>query len=585
MADSGSFNTSGYDGRYLRFEWSVKSQSVSANTTTINWSLKGAGGSTSSWYMAGNFKVVIDGSVVYSSSSRIQLYNGTTVASGTFMMTHSSNGSRSFSASAEAGIYYFAVNCSGSESWSLPTIPRAATISSATSFYDTDNPTIKYSNPAGSSVSSLQACISLTGSTDNIAYRDISKTGSSYTFNLTEAERNILRAATPNNNQISVRFYVKTVIGGQTYTNYTTTVMTIKNANPTFSAAYLDSNSTTSTITGNDQQIIQSQSILQVNITNATALKSATLSTVKCVINGTTYNGNLSGSSYTFNIGTLNISSNTTAAITVTDSRGNSTSQNLSIIIVPWSLPTAIITTERHNNYYSDTDITVDGDYASVNGKNTLTIQLRYKQASDSTYQSWVAMQDNVMQTFTFDNNYAWDVQVKLTDKFGSTTYNLQVSRGLPTIYFDRLLSSVGINCFPKDDDSLEVNGTNILKAILFESGDTLSITNAQAAGMVTSAKQTLRFTVVVPKSLANVTNITVSTLKLNVRHADGGYTLTNAFVSGGYNILTDSNLTVTTSKAADNMITFNIATSQTFNGTNNSTQTVSIESMVLSFS
>lgn len=52
-------------------------------------------------------------------------FNGTTVASGSFTISHNSDGSKSFSASAEEGIYTFAVNCSGSGSWSLPTIARA----------------------------------------------------------------------------------------------------------------------------------------------------------------------------------------------------------------------------------------------------------------------------------------------------------------------------------------------------------------------------------------------------------------------------------------------------------------------------
>ena len=187
MASSGSFSTSGYDGRYLVFSWSISSQSIANNTTTIQWSLKGAGTANASWYMAGPFTVVIAGSTVYSSSTRIQLYNGTTVASGTKTISHNSAGAASFSASVSAAIYTFAVNCSGSDSWSLTSIPRQATITSAPNFNDEANPSITYSNPAGSAVTTLQACISLTGSTDDIAYRNITKTGTSYTFKIGRA--------------------------------------------------------------------------------------------------------------------------------------------------------------------------------------------------------------------------------------------------------------------------------------------------------------------------------------------------------------------------------------------------------------
>ena len=125
MANSGSFNTNAYESRYLTFEWSVASQSIDRNQTTINWSLKGAGSNPNTWYLSGNFKVVIDGSTVFSSATRIQLLSGTKVASGTYTLNHNNDGSRSFSTSAEAGIYYYAVNSRGSGSWSLPTIARA----------------------------------------------------------------------------------------------------------------------------------------------------------------------------------------------------------------------------------------------------------------------------------------------------------------------------------------------------------------------------------------------------------------------------------------------------------------------------
>lgn len=462
MANSGSFNTGDYDGRYLRFEWSVSSQSVSANTTTINWSLKGAGGNQYDWYMAGNFKVVIDGSTVYSSADRIQLFNGTTVASGTFTMTHSSDGSRSFGAYAEAGIYYFAVNCSGSGSWSLPTIARAASITSAPNFDDTQNPTIGYTNPAGNSVSSLQACISLDGSSAAIPYRDISKTGSSYTFNLTTNELNTLLSNTTSSKSRTVYFRLKTVIGGTTLYNNVAKTFTVTAGAPTFSVAYADTNSSTVAITESNQVIVQNLSTLQINVTNATSYKYATLVNATCTVLGTNYSQAISNGSATLNIGTVDTTQNLSLAVTVTDSRGYTTTQNLSVTVASWSLPTAIITAQRENNYYSNTTVNVDADYASVNGKNTITIQVRYKKTTDSTWSSYINFQDNVSQIISLDNDYAWDIQALLTDKFGSTTYNLSIARGMPIAYFDRLRNSVGFNCFPSSDYGIESEGYQI---------------------------------------------------------------------------------------------------------------------------
>lgn len=133
MANSGYINTTGYQGRYLEFSWSIPTggQDTLNNSTKINWTLKGAGTAPNGYYVSGNFKVTIDGTVVYSSASRIQLWEGTVVASGTATLTHGADGTRSFSASVEAGIYTVAVNCTGSGTWALPSIARASTITSA----------------------------------------------------------------------------------------------------------------------------------------------------------------------------------------------------------------------------------------------------------------------------------------------------------------------------------------------------------------------------------------------------------------------------------------------------------------------
>ena len=73
MANSGSFGTSNYSGRYLTFNWWVNSQNIGGNYTDIGWNLVGSGNASSSWYKSGNFKVVIDGEQVYYSSTRINL--------------------------------------------------------------------------------------------------------------------------------------------------------------------------------------------------------------------------------------------------------------------------------------------------------------------------------------------------------------------------------------------------------------------------------------------------------------------------------------------------------------------------------
>lgn len=484
MATSGSFNTTGYQGRYLTFAWSVSSQNVASNSTTIAWTLKGAGTASSSWYRSGNFKVVINGSTVYSSSTRIQLYDGTLVASGNFTMTHDTAGNKTFSASAEAGIYTVAVNCSGSGSFTLPQIARAAKITAAPNFTDIENPTINYQNSAGNSVSSLQACISLTGSTDNISYRDIPKTGTSYTFQLTEAERNVLRAAAPNSNTLSVIFYIKTVISGQTYYETATRTMTIVNAAPTMgNPTYQDSNSTTTAITGDNQKIIQKHSSLTIAIPAATAQKYATITKYQVTINGVTREQTAAGN---MSWGVLDVSSNITATVKAIDSRGNSVTKSLQITVEAWQQPYAVISCSRENNFYTDIVLNVSPTVSSLSGKNSVIIQEQHKKTTESAYSTLVNVPANTDTTIQLDNLYDWNVKIIVSDRLASTTYNITVQKGMPIVYYDRLKSSTGFNCFPTKENSVESQGLALDDVIYIGSQQLYDRYDFTAAGTVT---------------------------------------------------------------------------------------------------
>lgn len=463
MASSGSFNTSAYSVRYLTFNWSVASQDIGSNSTVINYSLKGAGGSTTSWYVSGNFKLVINGTTVYSSSTRINLYNGTTICSGQFTINHNNDGSKSFSASAEAGIYTVAVNCSGSGSWDLPRIARYSNISSADNFNDEGNPTMKFTNPSNGYFS-LRAKIEAGGNSQLIV-RDLSKTATSCTFNLTTAERDKLRALCKSSNTLSVRFTICCVNGStELSASYLDRTMTIVNANPTFTTSkvtYKDNNTTTSNVTGNNQQLVQNLSKLLVTISSATALKGASITKYDATINNVTKSITSAGN---IDFGVINSANNLTLSVKVTDSRGNSTTVNKTVTFLAWTLPTAIISLKRKNNYEDESYLTVDGSYSSVNNKNTLTIKYQRKKSTDTSYSSLVTLKDNVQVTITNDKNYAWNYKIILTDKFGTTTYNVNLPKGRFILFVDTKKLSVGINCFPTKNESLEVNGIEVLE-------------------------------------------------------------------------------------------------------------------------
>jgi len=235
--------------------------------------------------------------------------------------------------------------------------------------------------------------------------------------------------------------------------------------------SYQDVNNTSVAITENNQDIVRNQSIVRYAANGLSAQKYASLSSCSLSVNGNSYNLTLSGNAATGGNATINSGSDVTATFTVTDSRGISASKTINVKMLDWTPPSAIITLNRQDNYYSNTDIMVDADYPSINGNNQINITYQAKKVTESAYSISGTLEDGITSTFTADNNFEWNVVVTLIDSFGgSTTYNLWLSRGIPIIYFDRVKSSVGINCFPQNEKSLEVSGVNILPSIMTRS-------------------------------------------------------------------------------------------------------------------
>ena len=462
-----SVQTSSYEGRYLKLTVYEESYSIANNTSTVRWTLESIGGSVN-YYTIYNWGVWVNGQTIYGSqttawnSYAFPAKTGSTT--GTITVNHNADGTASDVGFQLNGSVFTNRTNSYTGSISLTRIPRQANLTSAPDFNDEANPTIGYSNPAGNSVSSLDACISLTGSRDDIGYRAVSKTGSSYTFNLTEAERNVLRGACPNSNSLSVKFYLRTVISGNTYYSIISKTMTIVNGTPTFSASnisYKDSNSTTVAVTGNNQKLVQSLSNLLATITSATAKKSASISKYEATINGVTKTITSAGN---IDFGVINSANNLTLSVKVTDSRGNTATASKTVTFLAWVLPTAIISLKRKNNYEDQSYLTVNATYSSVDSKNSVTIKYQYKKTTESSYTSLTTIGNGSQKTLTLSKDYAWDFKIVITDKFGTTTYNTVLAKGKFILFVDTKKLSVGVNCFPTKTESLEVNGVQVLE-------------------------------------------------------------------------------------------------------------------------
>lgn len=473
MASSGSLNTNKYSTSSsgtigLNLTWYITSQSIEDNTTTIRWELKSNG--TMSRNMAvtgGPITVEIGGITVLNQTGRFRVYGGGRYyQASSVVIQHEDDGTKSIDISVRAALYNSQVNCTASASnIALDPIPRCAYITSVNNFTDESNPVMNYANPLGDVITSTQACISLTDSGVNpeIAYRDIAINGSSYTFSLTDGERNTLRAACPNSNTLDVYFIIKSIMGGNTYYSKKLVTMSIVNGNPTITnAQYYDTNADTIAVTQDATKIVQALSTFEFKFGTLTALKYATLVSVSITINGTIVTESLSGTTVTDRtkaIGTLNVTSDLVATVDLVDSRGNHTTQNITISIYGWSVPTGAVNLARINNFETDCTLKVQASWSSIDGQNAVTIKYQIKKTSESTYGAEVTINNNTIYVVQMDNAYEWDVRVKITDSIGGTsTYNLTVGKGIPIIFFDRLHRSMSLNCFPTHDDCIEVN-------------------------------------------------------------------------------------------------------------------------------
>lgn len=454
MASSGSFTTNTYGGvRSLTFNWWLNSQDISGNYSDIGWNFVGSGSNASTWYYTLNGYLNVNGGRVFTqSSTKVQLKVGTVLASGTTRIYHNNDGTKSFGADGGATIYNYGTYQTGSGSWSLPTIPRASSGSGGSG------------NIGGTSTINITRASNSFTHTLKYAFGNLSGTiatnvGTSYTWTLPTSFYSQIPNANSGKGTITCETYSNgTKIGTKSW-KFTANVV---NSNPTFTASqltYLDSNDVVTAITGNNQHIVRNNSNLKVSFTKATARNSATISKYEITFNGATQTKDKAS---TIDYGKINSSQNLTVSVKAIDSRGNSTTISKTITIYDWVNPKAVITANRLNNYEDETYLKVDTTISSVNNKNGISsIKYRYKKATTSSYTSYINIENNKQVEINLDKLYAWDFQVVIQDKFGSTTYNFQVPKGMPILFIDVLMQSIGINCFPDTDDSLFVNGIN----------------------------------------------------------------------------------------------------------------------------
>ena len=317
----------------LTFTWEVTNQNVVSNTSTVNWSIKASAEAgftkfhsdsaafgfgepsyirfgTDANYGAVSYDsdilVNLGGELIYNKTDLVKdLYKDQKdllLDSGTFTVTHDTNGnysSKSFSCAVkirniydangkpgfaqsnkeiDLGSEYPTTASRASGTLIINPIPRYAVILSVPeSFTDEDSPTITVAIPSGAT--NVRAYIALNTGTVDIGPYAVS--GSSYTFNFTEAEKAKLWSILDQGlTTKQVYFYVSSEFNGTLYHSNLISALEIINytpvINPNVNDIY-DTNEAAILLTGDKHKLIRYVSNAYYNI-GAEGRKGATIS-------------------------------------------------------------------------------------------------------------------------------------------------------------------------------------------------------------------------------------------------------------------------------------------------------------------
>lgn len=422
MALSGSVNTSSYQGRYVQLSWTA-TQSVANNTSTIKWTLKGAGTASSTWYKAGGFKAVINGTTVYSVSTdtRITLYDGTVIASGSLTIAHNSDGTKSFSASVQAGIYYYAVNCTGSASFTLNTIPRASSITSASSVTLGNACSIKWTPNASSFKYKIKFSL---GSWSYTTGYISPNTTSAYTYTgytIPVSVANYITSATTGTMTAYLYTYNgSSQIGSTASKTFTVTVPS--SVIPTISSFSVAVDNSANSVIAGWGLYVSGYSKAKLTAA-ASGAYGSTISSF--TISGGTYSTTQTGTALSYTGATITSSGTKTFTVVAKDTRGRSSaSSSKSITVYAYSKPTvSSFTAERSTTDATKMVVKANWTFASVNSKNSATATLYYKRSSATGWTTYGTIAKNTSTTLTVDfaEEYSYNFRVIVKDAVGNS--------------------------------------------------------------------------------------------------------------------------------------------------------------------
>ena len=272
----------------------------------------------------------------------------------------------------------------------------------------------------------LQVALSFDGVEPDIPYRTISATSNNYTFNFTEAERQILRTKAQGSDRVPIYYLLKTirkVVGNNInqsmdFITISKRTLSIVGSNPTLNPTVKDINPMTLALTGDENTFVRYESTAEYAI-NALASKQATIisQSVRC---GTKTITDLP-------YGIIDDTESGTFNFNVVDSRGLQAQSAVFKNLVEYVKPTCYqklkvdITGETGANI----KLTITGQYFDGffgSAYNMLFVYVRHTQ-EDGTMGDWVELTGSIAPKF---KNNTYELEVTLTGFDYTKEYEFQ---------------------------------------------------------------------------------------------------------------------------------------------------------------
>lgn len=445
MAASGTIQQAIRTGYRLQIAWSVDSQSVANNTSTVTAKVQLV--STGSSYTINSSasksgSLTINGTkYTFSFTAALSNNQTKTLFTKTVTVSHNADGSKSCAFSATCGInvtlsgtYYGNITATGSGTFD--TIARASTISGVTSSVSVTGSNAVTVNIDRKSSSFTHTVVFSFGSYS----KSVTGVGTSTSYTIPQSWLNAIPSATSGTAKVTVTTYSGSAkIGAAVSKNFTVTVPA--SVVPTISSiAVADTVTAVYSFFGN---MVQNKSKPKLTITAAGAL-SSTIKTYTTVFEGKSYSG------ATPTTGVITGSGTVSAKITVTDSRGRSASTTKTWTVLPYSAPKIISFqgfrclsdgTENYEGAYLNA--AVNFSISPVSEKNTAAYTLEYKLQSATAWTALTsgavyALKNNIVSAsgiFGLDNSY--DVRLSVTDHFTTVRSIVEIPTAFTLLDFN----------------------------------------------------------------------------------------------------------------------------------------------------